>query len=203
MEELILKGDNLDHYYSLIDEGKLPILNLWFGSLCNLNCIYCATDPSKGDSNEMTLDEAKRVIDEAKEMGAQTVGLNGKGEPQMDDNFFPLIRHIFKNNMTTRLSTNATMVTKSVAKFFYDHDVSPVVKLHSLIPEEHDYLVGKKRAFYQTFSGLNRMMEAGLNKTEIKDDGTYTRLAVMTLLAEPCYNSMPKLFQFCKRQFVS
>ncbi len=195
---LILKGDDPDRYFELIEVGKPPILNIWTSGICNLECIYCATEAGEPDENELTLEELTDLVDQGKELGIATIGINGKGEPLLDPNFKPLIEHIYDQKLTTRLSTNATLINKEMAQFLYDHDVSPVVKVHGFNQKSHDHLAGTEGAYRQTKEGIVRLLIAGYGDITEDSNKKYTRLAFMTLLSKPAKEHLPQLFSYCE-----
>lgn len=129
--------------------------------MCNLRCIYCyAGIDKKPLQNELSLDEQKKIISDAKELGAKTVVLCGDGEPTMDKNLVEMAKHAKNNNMVMVVVSNAVifgdddlckkihkMDGESLLKSLYDNDVSLIIKLESLDEQKYEYVVGVKGAY--------------------------------------------------------
>ena len=83
------------------NEDKILMLSLFMDSRCNLNCKYCFTDAGEPTSDCLNLEEAKRIVDEAKLMGAKTMLVAGYGEPLLDPKFMPLVRYAAEKKIWT------------------------------------------------------------------------------------------------------
>ena len=56
-------------------------IELEFTKKCNLRCLYCYSSAGEPVENELSLDELKSVIYQARELGARKIILLGGGEP--------------------------------------------------------------------------------------------------------------------------
>ncbi len=74
---------------------------------CTGSCVYCAL-PERA-SQEMTLDQIRRVLDEAADLGCQRVGLWG-GEPLCRDDFGDIVRHAKRRKLFVTVDTNGHLV---------------------------------------------------------------------------------------------
>ncbi|UCG95523.1 MAG: radical SAM protein [archaeon] len=197
MKPLVTKGWNRD----IIKEyrsGKLPILTINMTRECNLDCIYCHTDAGEKDKNELNSREWIKIIDESKELGNEVLWIGGRGEPLLDRAFEDVIKHANDIGLTTILNTNGTLITKDKAKFLYENNVSPEVKIISFDEDIYDYLAGTKGKLPFLRQGLKNMIETGYGQIiEETDDSRVTRISGMLLLAKPAYKSMPEVFKFC------
>ncbi len=196
---LVTKGwdrDIVKEYKS----GKLPILTINMTRECNLKCIYCHTDAGEKDPNELTGDEWKRVIDESVELGNEVLWIGGRGEPLLDPAFEDVVKHANSQGLTTILNTNATLLNKRRARFLYENNVSPEVKIVSFREKPYDYLAGIRGWNSYMQLGLLNLLQEGygeiVNET---DDARITRIAGMMLLAKPAYKSIPDVLKFCNK----
>ena len=130
---------------------------------CNINCKYCYSASGKALDDELTLDEIKRVISDAKGMGARTVTLNG-GEPAIHPNFIEIVEFIISKDMLTQLFTNAIPITKKTAQILVQNKVYPCVSIESLNPAVHDYLTEVPGSLEKTLQGIENLIEAGYTK---------------------------------------
>jgi radical SAM protein with 4Fe4S-binding SPASM domain len=110
-------------YRSLWKKGhpQLPSLDIELTERCNQNCIHCyinrPPDDPEARSRELTADEWKAILKQAASLGALTVRFTG-GEPLLRADFPELYRFARRLGMRVRLFTNATLITKSLAKLF-------------------------------------------------------------------------------------
>ena len=154
---------------------KIHMFTLFTTNKCNLNCIYCSTEAGKKLQNELTLDEKKKIILEAKDMGAKLVNICGSGEPMLDDDFYKLVGFIDSLGLNTEVVTNGTNINKKNAEWLLRHNAYIVFKLNSLNPETTDRLVGKTNAYRWTDFGnikipygLKCLIDAGYNRIQRK-----------------------------------
>ncbi|SCN25163.1 pyrroloquinoline quinone biosynthesis protein PqqE [Clostridium sp. N3C] len=150
-----------ENYNTKVDEPKILGVSISCSNMCNLRCIYCyAGIDKKPLQNELSLDEQKKIISDAKELGAKTVVLCGDGEPTMDKNLVEMAKHAKNNNMVMVVVSNAVifgdddlckkihkMDGESLLKSLYDNDVSLIIKLESLDEQKYEYVVGVKGAY--------------------------------------------------------
>lgn len=162
----------------VIDNGgnKLQDLHLEITSRCNMRCLHCYQGDCYPISNNLTLQEIKNVISEAKKMGVENIAISG-GEPlllieQLDE----IIRCIEDNCMRfSALFTNGLLVDKKLANIILTCRSKPTifVSLDSITPE------GMK------FRGINNKQKKSLktilsNIKKLTNNGI--RVAVNTTL---------------------
>ena len=105
------------------------MLILHLTNKCNLKCSYCFATPTQ---TELTLNQWKMIIDKTK---TDHLSLSG-GEPLMVWNAItkPLIEYfkvIYENRHNKiELNTNATLLTKDIADFLKDNEVSIILSLN-------------------------------------------------------------------------
>lgn len=201
MEEkrISFTGYDIVDVVKMNNEAILPMLTFWLSNRCNLVCNYCSTEAGKlPDVGELTLDEIKKLILDCKKMGAKYICINGKGEPLMDRNSLEIIDFIADNNFTLTLVTNATLISKKVAKFLFDRSVCLEVKLHGLDEKIHDKLVGVPGAHNKTMTGIYNLLDSGYGNVKEKDGQIETELTIAALLARPAVGGIPELMKFCK-----
>lgn len=135
------------HFYSdyieFFLERKLSKITLQLTQNCNFRCKYCIYSEDhnnmqrKHSAKRMTWDTAKKAIDFLKlhsiDSSDVNIGLYG-GEPLIE---FPLIKQIVEyateqfmgKKLTFNITTNASLLTDEIIRFFEEHDVSLMISL--------------------------------------------------------------------------
>lgn len=177
--------------------SKLLTLTYLVSNRCNLKCPYCYSNAGQALSKELTFDECKSVINQAKELGAKTIWIPGSGEPFLDKNFyrngeFPLIDYANRKGLSVTFFTNGYFVTKTIAQTLIKKNVCVITKINSFNPQIQDFLTGSKGAFHKLQKGLENLIEAGFNKS------IPTRLGIDTIIAKQNYHEILDIFRFCR-----
>ncbi len=81
---------------------------------CNLRCIHCLSDSGPKGNGELTTDECFQVIDALAAMKVFQLNIGG-GEPFMRPDFLELMEYAHQKGMVTCISTNGTLIDKTVA----------------------------------------------------------------------------------------
>ncbi|MDD6289430.1 MAG: radical SAM protein, partial [Eggerthellales bacterium] len=129
---------------------------------CNLKCAHCYQDASECQSNELTTDEAKAMIEQIARAGFRVMIFSG-GEPLLRDDIFQLVAHAASCGLRPVFGTNGTLITPQVAKKLKDAGAAAMgISIDSLDPEKHDRFRGVEGAHAQTLAGIEACREAGL-----------------------------------------
>ncbi len=187
--------------------GKVDLLYLELTHLCNLRCVGCFTGAGLKKSDELTLEEKRSVIRQAKKMGARLVYLNGSGETLLYKDIFALIDYIRELDMDVTVTTNGTPLNKKMADFLLSRKVHVYFKLWSLDPEIFDQMVGVKNAYrwvdhsYKHDGTLKTLrIPSGLKYLldfRSKHEGE-TLVTIMMLITKANYSTLPEVVRFCK-----
>jgi len=77
---------------------------------CNFNCAYCFSDAKKPLSDELSLAEACRMVDDLAKCGLKTMTLTG-GEPLLRKEFsLKLLEYLHKKKIYSKLFTNGSLL---------------------------------------------------------------------------------------------
>lgn len=106
-----------DNEWLLTKEGEkrgwiqpLRLAELWIhtGTACNLRCPFCFEGASPGDARieQMTIAEAVRLVDQAREIGVKQVSFTG-GEPFCNKDLIAMLDHAL-NRLPVLVLTNGT-----------------------------------------------------------------------------------------------
>ena len=114
-----------------------PLLVAWsVTNRCNLRCLYCESPHLKTD--ELTLEQGLKIIDEAAEAGTAVFSFTG-GEPLIHKHIFDYIEHTLERGMKVGITTNGVLVPKMIDRL---KKVSFIKLSLDGPPELHDKIRG-------------------------------------------------------------
>jgi putative heme d1 biosynthesis radical SAM protein NirJ2 len=129
---------------------------------CNLKCRHCYRDAGKKEGDELSLEEAKSLLEEIELAGFKIVVLSG-GEPLLREDIFEIISYGKKLGLRIVLGTNGTLITREVAKKLKEAGLARVgVSLDSRNPAVHDAFRGVEGSFRKVLEGIDALGEVGL-----------------------------------------
>lgn len=127
---------------------------------CNYACPHCYL-PHRGD-DELTTDEAKRVLDELQGAGAMFLTLTG-GEVFLRRDFEEIARHAALREFVLRIFTNGWFVDERRADFLASLAPMAVeISLYGPDSETFDRVTGVAGSFERTRDAIARVAQLGL-----------------------------------------
>lgn len=149
----------------LADQNKhVPRLIFWeLTEGCNLKCVHCrATAQEERNINELSTDEAFRIIDEIVSFSNPILILTG-GEPLYRPDFFDIAKYAIEKGLRVALATNGTLIDKEIAKKIKDVGIKRVaISIDGSTKEKHDQFRGVEGAFDQALLGAKHIRDEGL-----------------------------------------
>ena len=134
---------------------------------CNLCCVHCYNESeiTKFRKNDnLSLNEWKRIIKEAYEIGCRRVQFIG-GEPFLKRRLLYtsilLAREIGYTSI--EVSTNGTLITEKDLDFLKENTVSLAFSVYSYNSNVHDAITAKKGSQKQTLRTIKRALEMDIN----------------------------------------
>jgi MoaA/NifB/PqqE/SkfB family radical SAM enzyme len=130
---------------------------------CPCRCVHCSADRFvHEDGKELSLDELKRVVDQALALGVCTMIFTG-GEPMVREDLYDLIAHVDKNLAHVMIFTSGVLLSqKNVERLAAAGLGSLNVSIDADKAEEHDALRRVPGAFKKAFDGARRARKAGI-----------------------------------------
>jgi len=148
---------------------------------CNLNCIHCRGMESK----DLTTKEAKKLIDEIKELNPQFLTIDG-GEPLMREDLFSLLKYATEKEIKTYVITNGMFLTEEIVKRLKKIKVKVMVSLDSVVATKYNQI--------RRGGDFERVVKG------IKICGEYNILnAVNMVLMKINYSEIPAMIEFAEQ----
>jgi uncharacterized Fe-S cluster-containing radical SAM superfamily protein len=155
---------------SPIKVGAFPRLPLE-GSIdltyrCNNVCRHCwlwlpQDAPEKRD--ELTFDEIRRIVDDARAMGCRRWSISG-GEPMLRPDFPEIFDYLTRKSLPYSLNTNGTLITPDIARLM-TRKGNKMVALYGATAEVHDHITRNLGSFEAALRGFAYLKEAGAGFT--------------------------------------
>ncbi|MEI8240733.1 MAG: mycofactocin radical SAM maturase, partial [Actinomycetota bacterium] len=93
-----------------------PICLTWeLTYACNLQCVHCLSSSGRRDPRELTTGEAKRVLDELRDLQVFYINIGG-GEPMVRRDFFELVEYSVASGIGVKFSTNGAYIDAEKAR---------------------------------------------------------------------------------------
>jgi len=165
-----------------------PFLVVWnYTKLCNLKCEHCYENAGPNQApDELTTEEAKRVIDEFEESGVVAIAFSG-GEPLMRKDIFEVAGYAKRKGFFVSVATNGTLITKEVARRMKEVFDYAEISLDGF-EEVHDRFRGVPGAWRKTCDGIKNTLAEGI------DTGVALTATKYNL------NEIPKLIDFVESE---
>lgn len=164
-----------------------PFLVVWDVTYsCNLKCKHCYANAGKKLEDELSTDEAKRVIDILDESSVPIISFSG-GEPLVRPDIFELTRYATDKGIYAAIATNGTLITKEKAKEMKKAGIAfTQISLDGAIAKTHDSFRGIDGVFDKTIKGIQNAVEEGFF------------VNVATTATKNNYKEIPKIIDLCK-----
>jgi MoaA/NifB/PqqE/SkfB family radical SAM enzyme len=150
----------------ILRQNVLRTVDLAITYNCHYKCEFCSAFLLKKENKPvLTVDQIKKIWDQAASLGAVHVNLTG-GEPLMRDinEICQIIRNFSPRKTLVSLVTNSTLVTKEKLEKLKGAGLDTLqLSIESLDPEINDKIRGVKGVTQKTMQALKFAKELGLN----------------------------------------
>lgn len=153
-------------YFDAVDDGK-TVCSVMFELTyhCSEKCIHCynpgATrnddeESHRGDIQELTLDEYKRIIDDLNSNGLVKVCLSG-GDPFSNKHAWEIIDYLYQNEIAFDVFTNGQRITNDVQRLadYYPRLIG--VSIYSGVAEDHDAITRIPGSWQRTMQVIKEL----------------------------------------------
>lgn len=150
-----LNKSNRKNHFSFADIVFLEVTRK-----CNLRCKHCLNNSGENIPNELSDSELKTLIQDLADSGVQDIRFTG-GEPLLNKNIYDYIKLASKNGIYTSIGTNATLITKEIAKKLKESGLNKAVVSIDGTEETHNFIRGKGN-YSKAMIGLENLREQGI-----------------------------------------
>jgi MoaA/NifB/PqqE/SkfB family radical SAM enzyme len=129
---------------------------------CNNNCRHCwlslsANAPEK--KNELTFDEIRRIVDDARAMGCRSWIISG-GEPLLRPDFPEIFDYLTRKAVSYSINTNGTLITPEIARLL-TRKGTKMISLYGATAKVYDHVTRNPGGFEKVMRGFEYLKEAG------------------------------------------
>lgn len=164
-----------------------PFLVVWnFTHACNLRCKHCYQNAGGFLPDELTTEEAKKVIDEFYESGVVAIAFSG-GEPLLRNDFFEVAGYAKEKGFYVSIASNGTLITKEVAKKLKECVEYVEISLDGF-EKEHDNFRGISGSWKKACRGIENCVKAEIDT------------CVATTVTRHNIGNIPKLADFVEKR---
>lgn len=175
-------------------KGLLSI-ELEFTRKCNLRCLYCYSNAGEPAENELSIDELKSVVFQAKNLGARKIVLLGGGEPLLYEGLEEIVNYISSLGLQQIVFTNGVLIDEEIARFLFKNRVSVVIKQNSFKTEIQDMLADVKGTFKHIQRGISILMATGYPHKEIS-------LGIQTIICKQNIDELPSMWTWARERGI-
>jgi len=173
---------------------RLLSMEIEFSRECNFRCAYCYLEDKTAAADELSPQEIKAVILQARELGARKIIILG-GEPSIYPHLVEMLRYLGSLGLQIEIFTNGSGVTEELATVLAEERVRVVVKMNSRDAAIQDRLAGTKGAFEMIGQALECLRRVGYPSEELF-------LAASTVICRQNLAELVELWQWLRSQRI-
>jgi 12,18-didecarboxysiroheme deacetylase len=156
------RSERLPSHLLQFSQDKKPVVVWNVTRRCNLNCIHCYAQAGEDAAEqELSTAEGKRLLDDLTRFGVPVVLFSG-GEPLVRRDLVELAAYSVEKGMRAVISTNGTLITRSLAAELKGVGLSYVGISLDGMREVNDRFRGVKGAFDLALAGIEHCQQAGI-----------------------------------------
>jgi 12,18-didecarboxysiroheme deacetylase len=156
------QSSQLPSHLLQFSKDKRPVVVWNVTQQCNLKCIHCYAHASnRVVERELTFKEGQQLIDDLSEFGVPVLLFSG-GEPLVRKDLPDLAAYAVKRGMRAVISTNGTLISKSLAKRLKEIGLSYVGISLDGMQAVNDRFRGVNGAFNKAMEGIRNCKDAGI-----------------------------------------
>ncbi len=177
-----------------VAEGRLLSMEIEFSRICNFRCSYCYVPTKSQLNNELTRQEIKDVILQAKELGAGKIIILG-GEPSIYPHIQEMITFLSGQGLAIEMFTNGTGIDADLARVLAENRVRVALKRNSFDESIQDKLAGKTGAGAIIGTALANLQQAGYPSDDLF-------LAISTVICQQNIDELPAMWEWLRKERI-
>ncbi len=167
-------------------ENRLLTMEIEFSRRCNFRCPYCYVPAESYFDDELTPDEIRDVLVQARDLGARRIVILG-GEPSIYPHIREMIDFIRRQGMDVEMFTNGSGISADFSRWLFDRRVRVVIKMNTFDHDLQDRLSGHRGAGRAIAAAFDHLRQAGYPSPE-------AFLAVSTIICRQNLEELPRLW---------
>lgn len=181
------------------NKRNLISFDLELTARCNLNCRHCCINLEARDKEarqkELSLDEIKKIVDEAVSLGALWCLVTG-GEPLLREDFFDIYLYLKKKGLLISVFTNATLINDRHIQLFKRYPPRDIeVTVYGVTEQTCERVTRKQGSFAAFMRGLNLLLKNGI-KVRFKTMALRSNVKELSQIASFCRERTKDYFRF-------
>lgn len=138
---------------------KLEHIDLELTRDCNLDCIHCSAGSDR-TGTELSIDNIKSILLEAKTLGLTKVGFTG-GEPFRRENSLRELVKISLDDIGAKvhIHSNGATISSEIARWIKELGIDITVTLFGSNPKTHDAITNTEGSMESTLEGLQNLLD--------------------------------------------
>lgn len=129
---------------------------------CNLNCKHCNMDSDESLYDELTFEEACKLIDEFKKFNIKNICFTG-GEPFTRSDFLDICEYAISQGIYVCVTSNGTLINDyMIDNHLYKFQLIRI-SIDGVADEQHDYLRNMKGVYSKAIDTIKRLLRGGCN----------------------------------------
>ncbi len=181
------QSSQLPSHLLQFSKDKRPVVVWNVTQQCNLKCIHCYAHASdRAVERELTFKEGQQLIDDLSGFGVPVLLFSG-GEPLVRKDLPDLAAYAVKRGMRAVISTNGTLISKSLAKRLKEIGLSYVGISLDGMQAVNDRFRGVNGAFNRAMEGIRNCKDAGI------------KVGLRFTINKANVNEIPKIFNLIEK----
>ncbi len=157
---------------------------------CNLSCVMCYVREKK-PQKELTTEEWKKIIFEAKEAGLLFVLFTG-GEIFLRKDFQEIYEYTYDLGIRISLFTNGSLINDQIIAYLLKRKPDLIaITMYGVTSEQYKEVTGCGEAFYQIHENIRKLKKVQLP------------LVVRTIAIKTIYNNIDQIIEYFKNESLS
>jgi len=165
ISSLLREAYGNDSSFRAAGQNRSGVVVIWnLTNRCNLSCRHCYADANStcsGRGEELSTQEAKRVIDDLARLDVLVLILSG-GEPMLREDLYQLASYAREQGISCALSTNGTLIDEAQARKIGESGVRYVGISIDGGKDQHDEFRGRRGAYEASLQGIRLAREVGI-----------------------------------------
>lgn len=172
-------------------------------SACNYRCHYCFVGLTnlKPSSDELTLEQKKRLLSEAASCGAKVLSMPGRGEPLWDPHFWAILEEANRLGLYVVVYTNGFFLDRDKILRLKQAGVSLYLKVDSFDRKVYEGMVGKKGVYGRVRSNLDLLVEH-FHEPVMENGRIISRLGINSVVSVQSSPSISEIDAWCAERRI-